>query len=212
MPNDRPRGSEQEQAAIIAELRHRTRNTLATTRMIVRRSAEASATIKDYVAHLDGRLSALGRVQTAAYRNPFGTIDLDLLVRDELASLEKDGRITIDGAAFPLRFRAAELFALIIHELLTNAIKFGALASHEGRLSIAWRIEDHPDRSKDLSFDWIETGVTLLDGKPSRKGFGMVVLREMADYSLGAQTAVTFQPTGLAFRLVLPISARIVIA
>ena len=199
-------------AMVLAELQHRVRNTLATTRMIVRRSAEFSQNLEDYASHLDGRLAALARVQNIIVQNAMAGVDLDRLVTDELASVRAldDIRTHIAGAEIRLHLRAAESFALALHELSTNALKFGALAEPSGRLTVTWQIDAHYG-APHLVFDWIESGVSLNKQAFRRRGFGRVVLEEMLTHNLKAQVSLTFASIGLRFRMILPLTDRLLI-
>jgi two-component system CheB/CheR fusion protein len=119
--------AEERQRLLLAELQHRVRNTLGVVRSIARRSAETSPTVQDYAAHLDGRLNAFARTQAMVTRDPEGGIDLEFLVVEELLSYHaREGeQLRVSGP--PVRFqpKAAETFALAVHELATNAIKYG---------------------------------------------------------------------------------------
>ncbi len=136
-------------AALLAELQHRVRNTLAAMRALVRQSAETSESLEDYVRHLDGRLDAMARVQNAVIRNPAIGIDLGMLIADELAVCDahEGERLSIEGPRLLLHPRAAEPIGLALHELATNALKFGALASPSGRIAVYWRFEDREARA-----------------------------------------------------------------
>ena len=198
------------QAALLAELQHRVRNTLATTRMIARRSAELSENLEDYAAHLDGRLAALARVQNIIIQNAAAGVDLGHLVTDELARARayQDGRTRVEGPDLRLHLRAAEPLAMALHELATNAIKFGALATPSGRLAVMWQIEEQNGEAQ-LVFDWVESGVALDEQAPRRSGFGTVVLQEMLTHNLKAQASLVFASSGLRYRIVLPMTDRV---
>lgn len=197
------------QVVLLAELQHRVRNTLATMRMIARRSAEFSESLEDYTAHLDGRLAAMARVQNVIIQNPMAGVDLDRLVTDELTSAlaYQDGRTQVDGPDLRLHLRAAEPLALALHELSTNALKFGALSMPGGNLSVTWRVEER-DGGPHLVFDWAERGVPLDEHEPRRGGFGTVVLGEMLAHNLKAEPSFTFTPDGLRYRLSMPLTSR----
>lgn len=197
------------QVVLLAELQHRVRNTLATMRMIARRSAEFSESLEDYTAHLDGRLAAMARVQNVIIQNPMAGVDLDRLVTDELTSAlaYQDGRTQVDGPDLRLHLRAAEPLALALHELSTNALKFGALSMPGGNLSVTWRVEER-DGGPHLVFDWAERGVPLDEHEPRRRGFGTVVLGEMLAHNLKAEPSFTFTPDGLSYRMSMPLTSR----
>ena len=201
---------QEQQIQTLFELQHRVRNTLAAVRVIARRSAETSESVETYAMHLDGRLDALSRVQSAVIRNPSAGISLAMLAADELAACcaNEDRQVRIAGPLVLLRARAAERMGLALHELATNAVKFGALAQPAGRIEISWRVEEF-DGAGHLVLDWIETGVPLADPGPRRTGFGMDVLERMLAHDLKADTAVRFNPEGVACRIVLPVGTMI---
>lgn len=201
------------QAVLLAELQHRVRTTLATTRMIARRSAELSESLEEYAAHLDGRLAALARVQNVILQNVRAGVDLGRLVTDELASARAygDAGAQVSGPDVRLHLRAAEPLALALHELTTNALKFGALSSSTGRLAVTWEIAAREGRPH-LVFDWVESGLNLDPQAPRRRGFGTVVLLEMITYNLGAEVDLTIATGGLRYQMVLPLTERILYA
>src|SRR5579864_8083319 len=131
--------AEERQRLLLAELQHRVRNTLGVVRSIARRSAETSGSVEDYAAHLDGRLNAFARTQALVTRNPESGVDLEFLVAEELMAYNaRDGeQLRMSGPAVRLQPKPAETFALAIHELATNAVKYGALSQPAGRVEIA---------------------------------------------------------------------------
>ena len=123
--------TDDERTELLGELQHRVRNMLWLTRTIARRSAESSESLEDYVAHLDGRLGAMARVQNTVIRDPRAGLDLWSLITDELASVQADdpSRTRLTGPTVLLHPRAAEPLALALHELTVNALKYGALST-----------------------------------------------------------------------------------
>jgi two-component system CheB/CheR fusion protein len=111
----------------------------------------------------------------------------------------------IDGPTVRLQPKAAENFALLIHELATNAVKYGALSSKTGRVEVRWRI-GQADGAARLAFDWIETGVRVADGAPRRRGFGTELIERTIAYELGADTSLRFEPDGLRCTIALPLT------
>ncbi|MEH3147636.1 MAG: PAS domain-containing protein [Methylobacterium frigidaeris] len=203
--------SQQRQAELLAELQHRVRNTLSAVRAIVRHSAETSGSIEEYVMHLDGRLGAVSRVQSAVIRNPAGGLSLAMLVADELLACgaHEGEQARIAGPPVLLHARAAEVVGLALHELATNAVKFGALSDPAGRIAVTWKVEP-AEPVPILVLDWVESGVALPQGYPPRRGFGLGVLEQRLPHDLDARTAVAFTPRGLACRIALPLTPRVV--
>lgn len=202
--------AEEHQRLLLAELQHRVRNTLAVTRAIVRRTLQNSASVEDYANHLEGRIDAFARVQAAVTRNPIGGVDLEALFAEELRAYRwREGeRLTFAGPAIRLKPKAAETVALAIHELATNALKYGALSAPTGRLDIVWQ-RRLGETSASLAIDWRESGVSPMPVQPTRRGFGTEVLLHMLAYELNATVELNFQPAGLACHIVLPAEAFI---
>ena len=193
-------------------LRHQVRNTLAAVREFVRRSADTSDSVEDYAAHLDGRLDAVLRVQNAIANGPGeGEVSLYTLVADEfLAQAMGEGRrATVDGPDVALRPIAANAFALALHELATNAVKFGAMTVPNGRVGVSWSVAAGEDGAHDgapcLSFSWVESGLSGLPAVPRRRGFGTDAVEQSLAYQLNAAAELRFAPTGLTCTIRLPL-------
>lgn len=210
------RQAEERQRFLVAELQHRVRNILAVVRSVARRTAATSQTAEDYAMHLDGRLNALARTQALATRNPFLGIDLAFLVAEELLSCaaQEGEQVNIDGPDVRLQPKAADTFGLAVHELATNAVKFGALSNPAGRIRVAWRIEGAttPERPPKLRFEWAEAGLRGLGSAPQRRGFGTELLERTLPFELGAETSLAFAPDGVRCRIALPLTERIVVS
>jgi two-component system, chemotaxis family, CheB/CheR fusion protein len=195
---------------LLAELQHRVRNTLAVVRAIARRTGESSTSVDDYAMHLEGRLAAFGRVQAAVTRDPGVGVNLATLVAEELlAHAAHEGeQATISGPPIHLRPKAAETFALAVHELATNAVKYGALSKSDGRVRIGWKINEANGASS-LTFHWAESGGPKGNGAPRRRGFGTELLEQTLSYELKAQTSLDFAKDGLTCTIELPLTERV---
>lgn len=201
------RESERQARLLLIELQHRVRNTLAVIRSICRRTAATSETAEDYAMHLDGRIDAFARVQSAVTRDPAAGLDLEMLVADGLLALGAHEGERVPGITGPrvrLKPKAAETIALVIHELATNAMKYGALATDHGRITVEWSI-DRADGEPHLVFRWIETGVRLTGEKPQRQGFGTELIERTLAYELEGKASLEFTPDGLHCIISLPI-------
>lgn len=201
--------AEEHQRLLAAELQHRVRNTLAVIRAIARRTARTATSVDDYASHIEGRIDAFARVQAAVTRDPIGGVDLATLVAEELrAYRSKEGdTLVVKGPTVRLRPKPAETVGLAIHELATNAVKYGALSVPSGRLAIDWHVIEG-DAPK-LVFVWRETGVPDMPARPVRRGFGTEVLLQMLAYELGATTTLDFLPSGIACHILLPLDGAV---
>ena len=196
-----------DEAGMPDSLRHGVRNTMAMLRTIVRRSAESADDVDAYAAHLDSRLNTLMRVQ--ATTDAFGEANLHTMISDELmAHLVREGeRAEIAGPRVRLRPKAAQVFALALHELTSNGIEHGFLALPQGRVTVSWRVEPSGPEPA-LVLTWKETGGTAVRA-PVHHGFGTVLLGDMLAYELEARSDLTYEPDGLRCVLLIPLAAWI---
>jgi two-component system, chemotaxis family, CheB/CheR fusion protein len=202
--------AEERQRVPLSELQLRVRNTLGVVRSIARRSAETSDSVEDYAAHLDGRLNAFARTQALVTRDPDGGVDLECLVVEELLGYRaREGeQIRVAGPAVRFQPKAAETFALAVHELATNAIKYGALSKPDGRIDISWRVKDGDDPAE-LVFDWREKGGPSVTA-PRRKGFGSELLEKTVAFELKGRTTLTYNASGLHCTIAIPLNRRVI--
>ena len=196
------------QRVLVAELQHRTRNLMAVVQSIAHQTLDSVDSLAGFEERFNTRLEALSRVQSLLSRTDNKPIGLGALILMEFEALgfdSLDERIAVGGPEAPLRKRAVEILALAIHELLTNAIKYGALASKTGRLSVIWRIERMPP-DQQLVLEWIERGILpspVPAADPKRSGYGRTLIEEALPYSL-AETTFELGADGLSCRISLP--------
>ncbi|MGJ4928373.1 sensor histidine kinase [Bradyrhizobium sp. HKCCYLS2038] len=193
------------QKFLLAELQHRVRNMLGVIRSIIRRTGEGSDNVEDFASHLEGRIAALSRIQTAVTRDPLAGFDLAELIADELraGAAREEQNFSLSGPSLRIKAKAAENIGLAMHELVTNALKFGALTVPRGFINIDWRIEDD-DEIGWLVLDWRESGLSADPIAPRRDGFGTVLLEQMLPYDIGAVVTRRFDPKGLRCEIRLP--------
>ncbi|MBM6595588.1 sensor histidine kinase [Microvirga pudoricolor] len=205
------RQAQEHERLLAAELQHRVRNTLAVTRSIAKRTAERSRTIEDFTRHFDGRLNAFARTQAVVTRDPTSGVDLEYIVSDELRAHggRRGGNVRIEGPKLRLRSKPAETFGLAIHELATNAVKYGALSSPDGEIDIRWRLRNQEGVSY-LRFGWIESGLRLDPSRPVQRGFGLDMLERSLAYEFQAVTILSLERTGLHYHVDLPLTDQVV--
>jgi two-component sensor histidine kinase len=190
------------------DLAHRIRNILSVVRVIARRTAERSLSVEDYAERLESRINALARVQTGMMTDPEAGVDLGMLITDELlAHSIKGNQVTVAGPRIRLWSKAGETFALAIHELIENAIKYGALASKTGQIEITWRIDATAEPAR-LELAWLEFGVAVVATAPRRRGFGHELIERTLPYELAATTSIDFRPGGIACSVAMPLANR----
>jgi PAS domain S-box-containing protein len=179
----------------VAELKHRVQNLLAVVDAIARRSFTETKSLAEARADFSGRLKALAQAHASLTESDWHGASLRRIIATECSAFSK--RVEVNGCEIMLNGTAARQFALIVHELATNAMKHGAFAVPEGRVVITGEIpRDAQDRFR---FTWTE-----LDGRPvrqpERKGFGSVILSEAAK-QFGQSVTLMFEPGGLVYSL-----------
>lgn len=194
---------------LLGELQHRVRNILGVVRSVVSRTVRSSSNVEDLAASLDGRLATLARTQGVFTRSNVTSVELEELIRDELTAVAaRKDQYVVDGPALRLKREAAEAFALALHELTTNAVKYGALSEPAGRIGVAWRVVN-TSKGPRLSLEWRESGVRAVDAHPARSGFGRELIERGLPYELGAETSIEFGPGGVRASIDVPLTDRL---
>jgi two-component system CheB/CheR fusion protein len=209
---DERRRAQGQQYLLMAELQHRVKNILSVVRSITRRSLDGAENLEDLRHQLGGRIDALARTQGVLANRGVEGVRLDELVRDELAaSNDPDGKsVEVDGPLILLKDKAAETFALALHELTTNAVKYGALSAKGGQLAVRWGILN-TNRGPRLALEWLEQGVAMPASPPGRSGFGRRLIERGLPYDLDATTSFEFRRDGVRCTVELPIGPRVVV-
>lgn len=204
---DETRALQKRQEVLVGELQHRVRNVLTVVRSVFSQTADSSGELDQVVSHFRGRLDALARTQVIVTRNAAGTADLGNLIRDELLSVgaSEGPKLTIDGPNIALPSKAAESIGLAIHELTTNALKYGALKVSSASLSVTWTAKLDQGDTRRLILSWVEQGVPTVSTKPSREGFGRELIEEALPYRLGAETKLEFLGGGVRCTISVPL-------
>jgi len=203
------RGLQDRQQVLMAELQHRTRNLLAVVQSIGRQTVRASTSLQEFEAEFESRLRALSRVQSLLARIDDQTIDLHTLVAAELAAHGEEslasGKIKVAGPSVALPAMAAQALGLALHELATNAVKYGALAQPSGQLGVSWDVATENALSR-VKLEWIESGVNMPARLgPRRKGYGTELIERALPYQLRAKTQLDFGEDGIRCAIEVPV-------
>ena len=188
------------QELLIAELNHRVRNILALIRALMAQSRQSGAqSVEGFIATLDDRIQALARAHNQVTADRWGPARLtDLLETEAGAYLgEKRTRLRFEGPNVLLHPGAFTVLALVIHELATNAAKYGAL-SDNGSVSVNWRLQNG-----DMILEWTEQGGPAVVA-PRRRGFGSTIIEQSVPFDLGGDAEVAYRVTGLHARFCIP--------
>lgn len=198
------KAAEKQQLLLMRELDHRVKNTLALVLSISSRTLHHEDTLEGFQKAFTGRIQALAATHNLLAENSWTNLTIEDVVQGELAPFTSGafGRLVTKDLGRSLTPRAAIAFGLVIHELATNAAKYGALSTPGGVLTIQpLRLERGDER---FIIEWRETGGPPVT-PPTRKGFGQTVISRSLQYSPNGGTEVDFAPDGLVCRISLPI-------
>ena len=203
---------QEQQGVMVAELQHRTRNLITVVRSLAEQTMARSDSMPMFRARFYDRLAVLSRVQGLLSRSTIEPITLHALIATELDALgawEASDRIYLDGPSVRLRKATVQTFALALHELATNARKYGALSGDTGRLSVTWRTYTEDDRMR-LALHWSETEIERPreEGAAQRRGYGRELIEKALPYALDARTRYELSETALHCSIDLPLTER----
>ena len=199
----RRRAAENSQDLLIDELHHRVKNTLSTVQALIQLSLTASPSLTHFRDTIGVRIASLAKTHTLLTSKRWSAIAFRGLLMSELAPFDAAGRVVLVGPDFDLEAEVATTIGMVIHELTTNAAKYGALSSAGGKITVEWTADKNPDRRDiDLVLTWRESG-----GPPvqhdGRKGFGSTLIERLIVKQFGGIATFEFAPTGLIFRAAL---------
>jgi len=201
------RNLQNRQQVILAELQHRTRNLLALVQGIARQTARKSPDTKDFVPNFNDRLQALSRVQ-ALVGVGSGPVNLRDLLSAEVEAQSggiQEGKVRLSGPDVSLSAASAQALGLAIHELATNAVKYGALRQETGKLDVRWSVASISDQPW-IELQWNELGVKLSnDPANNHKGYGSELIERALPYQLNARSKLEFAADGVRCTISVPI-------
>jgi light-regulated signal transduction histidine kinase (bacteriophytochrome) len=190
------------QELLIAELNHRVRNILSLIRGLIRQSKPADGTtIEDFVKVIDGRVHALARAHNQITDDHWGPAPVKNLLEAEAAAFlttQKD-RLILKGPPVLLNPQAYSTLALVVHELVTNSVKYGGLSVQSGEAVAEWSVNE----SGDLNFCWREHGGPEV-WPPNRKGFGTTIIEHSVPYDLGGTSSIDYAKEGVRADFLIP--------
>ena len=193
------------QALLIRELHHRVKNTLATVQGLLGATARSTKDVDTFYQSFSDRIVSLGKTHNLLTEDYWQTAPLRELLQNELGHYN-DGtanRITLEGPAVELAADLAVPTGMAIHELTTNATKYGALSLPSGRVTVSWSV-DQRDAERVLELSWVESGGPVVKA-PERKGFGSTLLQRVLAQQCNADVDISYEAEGLHFRMVAPL-------
>jgi two-component sensor histidine kinase len=194
---------EEKEHLLMREVNHRAKNMLSVVDAIAHQTAARNA--EGFVERFSERIQALSANQDLLVRNEWKGVDIADLVRAQLAHFADliGSRIAVHGPKRCLKAASAQAIGLALHELATNAGKYGALSTDTGRLDISWRTEGDT-----FTMNWTESDGPPVS-PPKRRGFGSIVMELMAERSVDGAVNLDYAPSGVTWRLTCPAASAL---
>ena len=189
---------------LMRELTHRSKNLLAVIQAMARQTAKHAGNVERFLQRFSERLQALARSHDLLVQESWHGASLDDLVRSQLGHYldRKNSPVSIEGEDVQLRPEAAQSLGLALHELATNAAKYGALSRVRGRVHIAWK-RLPPEQGGAIELHWTESKGPKVS-QPKRRGFGSMVIEHNLARAIEAEVSLAFEPDGLKCRVIVP--------
>ncbi len=182
--------NEEARLLLAREVDHRAKNALAVVQALV--SLTTAPSKEEFIAALRGRVSALGRAHSLLAQNRWTGAELAKIIEDETAPYCKPGQTRVRSFSVSLLPHAVQPVSLLIHELATNAVKYGAFSVPSGRVDVSWFI----DEDDALVVSWIETGLSAAPKKPESSGFGSTLI-DTVTRQLGGEVSTQWERDGV---------------
>jgi two-component sensor histidine kinase len=193
------------EAVLMAELKHRVKNTLAVVAAVVERAREDSKSIDDFASSLRSRIQSMAGGQNLLSQSGGRGVSLADLVRAELRPYATGTNTSVDGPTVHLLPATSHALAMVLHELATNAAKYGALSQPGGQVSVRWRQTAELSSAPMLRIEWKETGGPPV-AAPAREGYGSRVIRGLLAYEMAGRVDLVLEADGVSCTIELPVN------
>jgi PAS domain S-box-containing protein len=199
--------AEVHQKTLLDELNHRVKNTLATVQSLAGQTIRKTGLSPDLRADFEGRLIALSRAHDQLTRERWGAADLKTIIDASFEPFRRSAEDTlkVSGEKIKVGAQAALTLSMIFHELATNAAKYGALSSPNGRLDVSWKVTNGA-RPATLCINWCESGGPAVQ-RPLQTGFGSRLLERGVAYQLKGSAKLDYDPAGLRCTMEIPLAS-----
>ncbi|MCZ6835265.1 MAG: PAS domain-containing protein [Planctomycetota bacterium] len=195
--------AENRQRLMMDELDHRVKNTLASILALHEHTRQSSETMEEYSERFSARLLAMARMHETLARNEWHGVGLRRLIHDTMDAYcsENEHRFSLQGDDIMLRPEVSSAMCLAVHELTTNAVKYGSLSNPSGRVDVVWTMIEEDHR---LQLIWTESGGPIVKA-PSAEGLGLTLIKGLIGSQLGGKVDLDIQPSGLVATMSIPL-------
>ena len=200
--------AEEHQRLLVDELNHRVKNMLAVVISLASQTLRGSGTLEEFSGVFLGRVHALTAAYTLLSRENWSSVLLGEVITEELRPyVAKDGtNVRIEGPPVPLDPRGALALGMAIHELATNAVKYGAFSVPEGNVAVTWNVQQ-TELGEHLELEWVERNGPPVT-PPTARGFGSTLIERALNHDMSAQATIEFLPEGVRARVQAPVRSR----
>jgi PAS domain S-box-containing protein len=196
--------AEERQNVLMAELDHRVKNVLARVAVVTMSTRQGSGSRDEFVRTLDGRIQSMATAHSLLSQSRWHGVSLPDLVRNQLAPYATDANMTISGADVMLSPSATQAVAMVLHELVTNAAKYGALSKPGGRVLVSWDRRPNENAAASVIIVWQELGGPPVTA-PTQSGYGTSLIRELIPHELGGAVDLMLAPDGVCCKIAIPL-------
>jgi two-component system CheB/CheR fusion protein len=203
------KAAEDHKSFLMAELDHRVKNTLMVITSLIAQTVKSTDSPEQFAQMIAGRIQALGRVHNLLNQNDWDRAALRDVIVGELAPYRNgnEGNIIIDGnPEVVLTPKATQTLAMALHELATNAGKYGALSLPAGKVKVSWSVTNSR-KDPQLSLEWVESGGPAVK-TPTRRGFGSHLIERIVNYDLQANVQRDFHAQGVRCKIDFPLTDK----
>ena len=202
------RAAEKKALLLLGELDHRVKNILSIVSAVISQTLKSTPTPEAFAIEVSGRVQAIAKAHSLLTRSGHGELSLQAILRTELAPFDRgDGSVTITGRDVALTPKAGLSLAMAVHELVSNAAKYGALSTTAGRVAVAWTVRTGAGAPA-LTLTWTETGGPDVS-PPTRRGFGTTLIERALTHEIDAEVSRQFLPSGLQCSIALLLTEEV---
>jgi PAS domain S-box-containing protein len=197
------RRAEAREKMLMAELDHRVKNVLSRVLMVVMSSRNGSSSIDEFTTSLKGRFNSMAAAHALLSQKGWNDVALEALVRNQLAPYATGGNIAVCGTELSITPTAIQAMGMVLHELVTNAAKYGALSVPTGRVTVSWDRKPN-GHAANLVFAWREFGGPPIAVK-AKSGYGTRLIRELVPHELKGTVDLEFATEGVSCTIEFPL-------
>jgi PAS domain S-box-containing protein len=193
--------AELRQELLVSELDHRVKNTLARVASLTTQARQSSSSLDEFAKIIEGRIQAMASAHALLSQTHWSGVNLVDLVHGQIAPYSKSTRVS--GPNIVLNVAATQAVAMVLHELATNAVKYGALSTPDGQVLVNWDRVLNGNAAANVMLEWREIGGPPV-AAPVQSGFGTSLIRDLIPHELGGTVDLAFRPDGVYCKIEFP--------